>query len=179
MSVLQDYIPVVGQAVIDDLMLVAEKLNGKTIQNVNSTAVGGGVAEILNRMVPLLIELGIDAKWDVIHGGAEFFSVTKKFHNVLHGRDDEVTQHDFDIFMDTSRKNIEQLETNGDIVFVHDPQPIALIDKRAGNKWIWRCHIDVSSPHQMVWRFLKGFIEKYDAAVFSACSGGRHGCGRP
>jgi trehalose synthase len=168
MGRLEDYIPIVGQAVIDDLMLAADKLRGKTVQNVNSTAVGGGVAEILNRMVPLLSELGISTKWDVIRGGTEFFSVTKKFHNALHGRREEITQHDFDIFMDTSHKNIEQFDTSSDIVFIHDPQPIGLINKKSGNKWIWRCHIDVSNPDQTVWRFLRDFIDKYDSVVFSA-----------
>jgi trehalose synthase len=170
MGGLEDYIPIVGQPVIDDLMLVADKLKGQSVQMVNSTAVGGGVAEILNRMVPLLNTLGVNTKWDVIHGGTDFFSVTKKFHNALHGKQEEITQHDFDIFMETSQKNIEQLETNGDIVFIHDPQPIALIDKKTDNKWIWRCHIDVSNPAPMVWKFLKRFMTRYDAAVFSAPS---------
>ena len=134
MGILDDYVPIVGRGIIDDLRLAAEKLNGKTVQMVNSTAVGGGVAEILNRMVPLLNELGINTKWDVIHGGADFFSVTKKFHNALHGKEEEITQHDFDIFMGTSQKNIEQVETKGDIVFIHDPQPIALINKKTDNK---------------------------------------------
>jgi trehalose synthase len=165
---LEDYIDVVGQAVIDDLMLTADKLRGKTVQMVNSTAVGGGVAEILNRMVPLLNGLGINTKWDVIRGGEEFFAVTKKFHNALHGRKEEITQHDFDIFIDTGQKNIEQVNTDNDIVFIHDPQPIALVNKKAGNKWIWRCHIDVSNPAPDVWQFLKGFIDSYDAVVFSA-----------
>jgi trehalose synthase len=165
---LEDYIDVVGQAVIDDLMLVADRLKGKTVQMVNSTAVGGGVAEILNRMVPLLNGMGINTKWDVIRGGDEFFAVTKKFHNALHGRKEEITQHDFDIFIDTGRKNIEQIDTAGDIVFIHDPQPITLVNKKTGNKWIWRCHIDVSNPAPDVWQFLKGFIDGYDAVVFSA-----------
>ena len=85
MPKIEEYIPIVGQSVIDDLRLVAEKLSGKLVQHVNSTAVGGGVAEILNRMVPLLNELGVNSKWDVIKGGDEFFAVTKKFHNALHG----------------------------------------------------------------------------------------------
>lgn len=168
MSKLEAYIPIVGQGVIDDLMLAAEKLKGHTIQMVNSTAVGGGVAEILNRMVPLFNEMGINTKWDVIRGGREFLSVTKKFHNALHGRQEEITQHDFDIFMDASQKNIEQVVTDGDIVFIHDPQPIGLVNKKSGNKWIWRCHIDISKPDQTVWRFLKDFIDKYDSVVFSA-----------
>lgn len=168
MGRLQDYIPVVGQAVVDDLMLAADKLKDKSIRMFNSTAVGGGVAEILNRMVPLLAELGINTKWDVIRGGDEFFSVTKKFHNALHGRKEDITQHDFDIFMDASQKNIDSFSTDDDIIFIHDPQPIALVNKKAENKWIWRCHIDVSNPDQVVWRFLMDFINKYDAVVFSA-----------
>lgn len=168
MAKLEEYIPIVGQSIIDDLRLLAERLKGRTIQHINSTAVGGGVAEILNRMVPLLVELGIDARWDLIKGGKEFFDVTKKFHNALHGAPQEITQHDFDIFIETSQKNIDELNIYGDIVFVHDPQPISLIKKKAKNKWLWRCHIDVSNPNQKVWRFLKDFIKDYDAAVFSA-----------
>ncbi len=165
---IEAYIPIVGESVVDDLRLLAEKLRGRTVQHINSTAVGGGVAEILNRMVPLLNELGVTTKWDVIKGGAQFYEVTKKFHNVLHGRDEEITGRDFDVFLETSRKNIEEMDIGGDIVFVHDPQPIALIQKKNGNKWIWRCHVDVSHPHAEVWRFLNGYITGYDAAVFSA-----------
>jgi len=100
----------------------------------------------------------------------DFFNVTKKFHNVLHGRPDQISGRDFEIFLENSRRNIEEVNTYGDIVFIHDPQPIALIEKKADNKWIWRCHIDVSNPDQKVWSFLKDFIVKYDAAVFSAPS---------
>jgi trehalose synthase len=170
MAKLEEYIPIVGQSVVDDLKLLAEKLKGKVIQNINSTPVGGGVAEILNRMVPLLKELGVDARWDVIKGGMQFFEVTKKFHNALHGRQENLEQHDFDVFMETSEENIREVDTYGDVVFVHDPQPIALIKKRADNKWIWRCHVDVSNPQKQVWDFLMGFITQYDAAVFSAPS---------
>jgi trehalose synthase len=170
MAKIDDYIPIIGQSTIDDLRLLAEKLKGKVVQHINSTAVGGGVAEILNRMVPLLKELGVDTRWDLIKGGMEFFDVTKKMHNGLHGRKENITQHDFDIFMETSQRNVEEVNIYGDIVFIHDPQPIGLIKKRSGNKWIWRCHVDVSSPDKKVWRFLKEFIVQYDAAVFSAPS---------
>lgn len=168
MAGIEEYIPIVGQSVIDDLRLLAEKLKDKVIQHINSTSVGGGVAEILNRMVPLLKELGADTRWDLIKGGEQFFEVTKKFHNALHGRPEEITQRDFDIFTETSTKNIEEVNTYGDIVFIHDPQPIALIKKKSNNKWIWRCHTDVSNPNQRVWKFLMNFIVKYDSAVFSA-----------
>ncbi len=168
MAKIEEYIPLVGQAVIDDLRLLSERLKGKVIQHINSTPVGGGVAEILSRMVPLLRELGVDTKWDVIKGGEQFFGVTKKFHNSLHGRAEEITQRDFEIFMETSQQNIESVNAYGDIVFVHDPQPIALIKKKADNKWLWRCHIDVASPNEKVWGFLMDFIPRYDSAVFSA-----------
>ena len=168
MQRLDDYIPIVGESVADDLRLLAEKLKDRTVQHVNSTSVGGGVAEILNRMVPLLNELGVRTTWDVIKGGDQFYEVTKKFHNALHGRAEEITRRDFDVFLETSRKNIEEMNTCADIVFVHDPQPIALVRRKNGNKWIWRCHVDVSRPQARVWRFLKDYIADYDAAVFSA-----------
>ncbi|HOW43317.1 MAG TPA: glycosyltransferase [Candidatus Omnitrophota bacterium] len=168
MANLNDYIPIVGQPIIDDLKLIAERLHGKVIRNINSTAVGGGVAEILTRMIPFLKELGVDARWDVIKGGEKFFAVTKKFHNALHGKAENITEDDLQIFMQTSQSNIAELDISGDIVFVHDPQPIALIAKKAANKWIWRCHVDVSDPQQKVWDLLMEFIPRYDAAVFSA-----------
>jgi trehalose synthase len=170
MAKIEDYIPVVGASIIDDLRLIAQRLKDKTVQHVNSTAVGGGVAEILSRLVPMLNELGVRTSWDVIKGGEQFFDVTKKFHNALHGRKEEITQQDFDVFMETSQKNIDEMNMHGDIIFIHDPQPAALIKKRGQNKWLWRCHIDISSPDKSVWNFLRGFVDSYDAAVFSAPS---------
>lgn len=170
MAKIEEYIPIVGEPVVTDLRLLGEKLKGKVIQHINSTPVGGGVAEILNRMVPLLKELAVDCRWDVIKGGEQFFEVTKKFHNALHGRQEQITQNDFDVFMETSQQNIENVDTYGDIVFVHDPQPIALVKKKKDNKWLWRCHIDVSEPDAKVWGFLMEFITGYDSAVFSAPS---------
>ncbi|MFA6078211.1 MAG: glycosyltransferase [Candidatus Omnitrophota bacterium] len=170
MAKIDEYIPIVGQPTIDDLRIIGQKLEGKVIQHINSTSVGGGVAEILNRMVPLLKELGVDARWDVIKGGNQFFEVTKKFHNAIHGRHEDIDRRDYEIFMDTSRENIAGLDTYGDIVFVHDPQPVALIEKKKDNKWLWRCHIDISNPDREVWKFLKDFVVRYDASVFSAPS---------
>lgn len=165
---LDDYAPITGSAVIEDLRLLAERLKSRVVQHVNSTAVGGGVAEILNRMIPLLRELGIDCRWDLVKGGEQFFSVTKKFHNALHGKAEEITKRDFEIFIETSKENASNLDISGDIVFIHDPQPIVLIRNRKSEKWIWRCHIDVSNPDLRVWKFLRKFVVKYDAAVFSA-----------
>lgn len=168
MTRIDEYAPIVGQAVINGLRLLAERLKGKKIQHINSTAVGGGVAEILNRMVPLLRELGVDARWDVIKGGERFFEVTKKFHNALHGKEGKIDSGDFAAFMETGQRNIEEMNIYGDIVFVHDPQPIVLVNKKSDNKWVWRCHVDVSNPNEIVWKFLYDFIVKYNAAIFSA-----------
>ncbi|MFQ5956866.1 MAG: glycosyltransferase [Candidatus Brocadiales bacterium] len=170
MAVISDYTDVVGESVIKELYLLAARLEGCTVQNINSTAVGGGVAEILNRMVPLLNELGVSTTWDVIKGGEHFFQVTKKFHNALHGRQVEFTKEDWDVFAETTKSNVQTIDIVGNIVYVHDPQPIGLIKKRkkTDKKWIWRCHIDFSSPDPTVWRFLKKFIEQYDVSVFSA-----------
>jgi len=167
---IKEYIPIVGQSVIDELYFLAEKLDGKTVQNINSTAVGGGVAEILTRMMPLLRELGVDAQWDVIRGDGKFFSITKKIHNALHGVDVAITDEDFSYFVEVNHNNAENMDFSGDILFVHDPQPIALIDKRRqiGKNWVWRCHIDFTRPKQDVMNFLKLYIQRYDCAVFSA-----------
>jgi len=149
---------------------VASKLAGKVIQNINSTFSGGGVAEILNRMVPLLNQLGVDARWNIIKGNDEFFQVTKKFHNALQGRPQTITGSDFDTFMETTRRNFEVCELYGDVIFIHDPQPAGLIarKKEIGKKWLWRCHIDVSNPERKVWGFLRPMVSQYDSAVFSA-----------
>jgi trehalose synthase len=167
---IEDYIPIVGQTTIDELRQIADKLNGRVMQLVNSTAVGGGVAEILTRIIPLFIQLGVNAKWDVIKGNEQFFNITKRMHNALHGVKEKFKKKDFDFFIETNRQNAENMNFYGDMVFIHDPQPVALVEKRnhAKNKWAWRCHIDFTSPQKDVMEFLTGFIEKYDASVFSA-----------
>lgn len=165
---IDDYIPIVKQPVVDDLKLLGAQLEGKVIQHVNSTPRGGGVAEILTRMVPLLQELGVDTRWDVIEGRPDFYDVTKKFHNLLHGRGEAATEADLKVFLEVSRANETKMDIYGDIVFIHDPQPITLVKRRNKNKWLWRCHVDVSAPNQKLWKFLREFIVKYDSAVFSA-----------
>lgn len=167
---IQDYAPIVGRSAIEELRAIAGQLSGKVIQNINSTFSGGGVAEILARMVPLLQQLGVDTRWTTIKGSQDFFDTTKKFHNALHGRKEDISADDFSLFLEVSKKNIEELKFQGDIIFIHDPQPAALIAKKkeVGEKWIWRCHIDISNPNREVWEFLRNFVVEYDAAVFSA-----------
>ena len=169
MSTLESYIPIVGASTIDELSLLADRLRGVSVQNINSTAVGGGVAEILTRMVPLLKDLGVDARWDVIKGDEKFFEVTKKMHNALHGVDVAITKAEYDAFLDVTQSNAVDIQF-GDIVFVHDPQPIGLIEHRPdrSSRWVWRCHVDFSRPDPAVWSFLERFLRSYDCAVFSA-----------
>ena len=169
MTNIRDYAGIAGKGAIEELFLLADRLKGKVVQNVNSTAVGGGVAEILIRMLPLLRDLGVDARWDVIKGDERFFATTKKIHNALHGVAVDITEDEFAGFLETNRANASGM-TFGDVVFIHDPQPIALIEERsrAGGRWVWRCHIDFSRPNEHVWRFLKAYVDRYDSAVFSA-----------
>ncbi len=169
---IKDYLPIVGPGVIDDLILLSEKIQGKVIQNINSTAVGGGVAELLSRIIPFLKELGIDARWNVIKGDEKFFTITKKMHNALHGVDIKVTPDELSYFRQVNQENALNIDFTGDIIYIHDPQPIALIEKKQElqKKWIWRCHIDFTNPQPSVYNFLKPYIERYDTAVFSAPS---------
>ncbi len=169
---LDQYAPIVGESVIEELRLLASRLNGRVITNINSTAVGGGVAEILSQMVPLFKEMGVDARWDVIRGGEAFYGVTKKMHNAIHGAPVDFTKADEQIYWEAQEANLKTMDLNADIMFIHDPQPAGLIRKKAsnGNRWIWRCHIDISAPNMKVWDFLKPMVEQYDASVFSAPS---------
>jgi trehalose synthase len=170
MSKLEDYSPVVGESIVEELYLLARRLEGKAIQNINSTAVGGGVAEILARMLPLVRQLGVQANWNVIKGNEKFFVITKKLHNGLHGVKVDISQSEWEYFLEVNRENVEYLCSFGDILFIHDPQPIALVEQKSkiGKKWVWRCHIDFTTPEKEIWEFLKKFIEMYDCAVFSA-----------
>jgi trehalose synthase len=165
-----DYEPIAGKSYIEELRMLASRLAGKTILNINSTLVGGGVAEILSRLVPLLNQLGVDVRWQIISGDAQFFEVTKKLHNALHGKDEPISDDEFSLFLETTEKNLNQIDFSGDILFIHDPQPVALIAKKGdiGRKWIWRCHIDISRPDSRVWEFLKQFVINYDAGVLSS-----------
>ncbi|MFN8627026.1 MAG: glycosyltransferase [Candidatus Binatia bacterium] len=170
MSMLDGYEPFVGRGTLDELRLLGRQLHGRRVVTVNSTAVGGGVAEILNRMVPLCRELGVDIRWDVIKGGEDFFAVTKRIHNALHGKHESFGAHEYEVFRDTTRRNLAEMDLDADIVFIHDPQPAGLIEARRAHRgrWVWRCHIDLSAPQRDVWAFLAQHVSRYDAAVFSA-----------
>lgn len=167
---IDDYTQFIGKEKVDAIKATAEKLEGKHIAHVNSTYSGGGVAEILNSMVVLKNQLGIETDWRLLKGSHSFFDVTKKFHNALQGEDVEVTANEKMIYQ-------EELERNSlmhhfhehDMVFIHDPQPLALIKyvKKKRQPWIWRCHIQITNENKPVWNYLKPYASKYDGAIFS------------
>jgi trehalose synthase len=167
---LNDYAAIVGAAELHAIQRLADALKGRRITMVNSTATGGGVAEILNRVVPLMQELGVDVRWEVMQGSSKFFAITKAFHNALHGVAFEPGQDWFDFFLQVNEENQHSLSLDRELVVIHDPQPVALIRARddLNNRWIWRCHIDLSRPNLELWKFLRPFVERYDASLFSA-----------
>ena len=171
-SLLAQYANAAGSSVVDHLRQLAHPLEGMRVVHVNSTRVGGGVAEILAKLVPLKRELGIDASWEVISGDAGFFKTTKTFHNALQGARLNVSRKELEHYEEVNRTNAEEMRgllEEADVVFVHDPQPAPLLKhcpNRRG-KWIWRCHIDASDPDPGVWAGLSPFVEGYDASIFS------------
>jgi trehalose synthase len=167
---LEDYAKLLGEGEIAELRALAARLNGKSVLMVNSTSMGGGVAEMLHRIVPLLGELEIPVRWDVISGGEEFFAITKAFHNALQGGPYDLPESSFEKFLANTEQNRARLKFDADFIVIHDPQPAALIEGREGSAghWVWRCHIDLSQPNQKVWNFLAPFVHRYDGAVFSS-----------
>ncbi|MGC2328325.1 MAG: glycosyltransferase [Candidatus Sulfotelmatobacter sp.] len=171
---LDDYEPIIGRPQLDELRFLAKALQHKTAKMVNSTAVGGGVAEMLNRLVPLLNEVEVNTRWEVMTGGNDFFEVTKAFHNALHGGAYTLTKSAQDVFQLTGEQNRQRMKFDEDLIIIHDPQPLGLIrskqdsPKEGAGRWIWRCHIDLSNPHPEVWGFLRPMVEQFDAAIFSS-----------
>jgi len=172
MSLLETYARITGADVIDHLRQLAATLAGAKVVHVNSTRIGGGVAEILTKMIPLFREFGIDARWEVITGESEFFECTKGMHNTLQGLRIPLDASLLRVYEETNARNAEILRPaleDADFVFIHDPQPAPLLShchERRG-KWIWRCHIDVSHPYRPVWNYLRHFVAHYDASIFS------------
>jgi trehalose synthase len=175
MTVLHDYARVAGEDVIAHLHQLARPLQGMKVVHVNSTRSGGGVAEILAKLVPLTRELGIETHWEIITGAGEFFTCTKGMHNALQGNHIPLGQSLLDSYQQTNAQNAETLRPqleDADFVFIHDPQPAPLLHycpARKG-KWVWRCHIDVSHPYRPVWKYLRDNVAPYDASIFSLAS---------
>ena len=166
---LDEYEPYIGRERVDTLTRLAASVAGKGWANINSTFVGGGVAEILRSAIPLARSLGVHARWYTIQGHDAFFQVTKKFHNTLQGVDQPIAlQELFETYLDNLETNATNVSLESDLIVVHDPQPAALIMHGGlmGNV-LWRCHIDTSTPNPTVWRFLAPYINQYAGAIFT------------
>ncbi|QIW23250.1 glycosyltransferase [Sulfolobus sp. S-194] len=170
---IEKYAEIIGEDELDSIVKIAEKLKGVSVLHVNSTPSGGGVAEILSKLVPLMRELGIETDWKVIRGDKDFFTVTKSFHNSLQNGFGELPKGAFEIYNKWQEINGNELDLDYDIIFIHDPQPAGLIKFRKKGKWIWRCHIDISNPYEPVWNFLKQYVQQYDSIIISSPVFGR------
>jgi trehalose synthase len=166
---LDAYEGVAPEAVMQELRELSVQLSGARILNVNATAYGGGVSELLRSSVPLLRDLGLDVDWKVIGGSPEFFRATKALHNALQGSAHSLTDADRVAYLECARENALTLDGGYDFVIVHDPQPAGLLNAHGAgaSRWVWRCHIDTSEPNQDAWSFLRPYLEGYDAAVFT------------
>lgn len=165
-----DYRDVVGPDIIEELTILASHVGNRSIKMVNSTAVGGGVAEMLHRVVPLLNELGVQVEWEVIKGDEPFFEITKSFHNALQGKEGVFSEKVFNTYLEYNAMNFEAMTFDQDLIVIHDPQPAAMIKgmTQRKNRWVWRCHIDLSHPNPQLWEFLEPVIELYDAAILTS-----------
>ncbi|MBI2017070.1 MAG: glycosyltransferase, partial [Candidatus Rokubacteria bacterium] len=165
---LSAYAEVAGEARIEELRRLAEPLRGTRVAHVNATSHGGGVAEILHNLVPLMRDVGIDATWHVLEAEPAFFDVTKRIHNALQGMPLDLSESQRRLYLDTQRANGEQLPS-GDIVLAHDPQTAALrhFAGARGARWIWRCHLDTTAAYPEVWTFLLPYLAIHDAAIFT------------
>jgi trehalose synthase len=147
--------------------MLGAKLNNRSFLHINSTRAGGGVAEILQRMIPIIKEIGINTRWEVIEGDKRFFDITKKIHNALQGNPEKITEDMWGYYLDVNKINAEKLNLEADAVLIHDPQPAPLVEFRKTGLWMWRCHIDLSNPQKEVSDYLCRYCERYDAAIFS------------
>ena len=166
---IHDYEKIVGPEKIAELERLAEPLQGLSLLHINSTLVGGGVAEMLHSLVPLFNDLGIATRWEVIKGSPLFFRTTKSIHNALQGNGTEIAPEMLERYREINKRNAEKLNLDADIVVIHDPQPLPLIEGRppGRNRWIWRCHIDITHPAKEIWDFLKGYVNRFDMVILS------------
>ncbi len=172
-SFLDRYAEVAGAAPIAGLRQLARHFVGSRVVHVNSTREGGGVAEILNWMIPAMRELGLDASWETIEGNGVFFDMTKALHNGLQGKDIEILPEWVKAYNEANRAAADRLRANltdADFVFIHDPQPAGLrkLIQGARGHWVWRCHIDIAHPSRHAWKFVHPLVEPYEASIFSA-----------
>jgi trehalose synthase len=169
MKSMDEYLPIVGDEVIGNIFKKAHRLMSKHIVHINSTAYGGGVAEILNNLIVLLNDTGIDSGWRVLIGPSDFFVVTKKFHNALQGQSINLTANKKNLYLETNERFSRFTHLDHDCVIIHDPQPLPLIKfNKKSQPWVWRCHIDITHPNPDVWNYIKSFILRYDMMIISS-----------
>ncbi|HEY6085934.1 MAG TPA: glycosyltransferase, partial [Nitrospira sp.] len=160
----RDYAP---KGTVEFLYRLSELVAGRSFLHVSAVRYGGGMAEILRRVIPMMKTLAIDARWEVLAGDQEFFQITKRLANALQSQEEHLSEQMEQVYLKINRRNAQTLNLDADVVMIHDPQPAALIEHRKGGKWIWRCHLDLAKPGQHTWSFLRRFIVQYDAAIFS------------
>jgi trehalose synthase len=164
---LEQYREVAPKGTIDFLYRLSDLVQGKRFLHISAVRYGGGMAEILRRLVPIMKAMGIEARWEVIAGTQEFADVTRRMSDGLQGRPVTITEEMYRTYLNVTARNAKALDLDADLIFIHDPQPAALVDHRKGGQWVWRCHLDVGQPHRSVWTMFRRHVLKYDAAVFS------------
>ncbi len=169
MRSLEEYRGIIGDEVISSIYRKARRLYGVGVLHINSTYVGGGVAEMLTSLVPLMNDVGLQADWRTFHGSPDFFTVTKKFHNALQGDKINLTENKKKVYLQTNENFSTYCHLNHNFIIVHDPQPLPLIKfYKKKQPWIWRCHIDLTNPNRALWEFLKKFLLRYDIIILSS-----------
>jgi len=163
-----EYKEIIGSQKINELLNLAETLGNIKVAHVNSTAYGGGVAEILYNLVSLMRDVGVDTEWFVIEAPSEFFKITKKIHHGLQGMGVEISVEEKKFYMNVLKENLSGIDLAKDIIVIHDPQPLGLrtLAEQSFGKWVWRCHIDLSTSYRPVWDFVREMLRKYDASIF-------------
>lgn len=164
----EDFAPLIGDEAVDRILGKAKALGDLHIVNINSTYYGGGVADLLSSLTLMMNSAGLRTGWRVLQGRPDFFSITKRMHNALQGGSINLSDLKRQIYEEVVFENAARMHLDHDLVVVHDPQPLPIIQHfRKKSPWVWRCHVDLSNPDPIVWDFLKPFVERYDAVVVS------------
>ncbi len=169
---LADYTHIVGRPLVEEIRELAEPLKGKRVVQLSATAFGGGVSEILYTLIPLMRDVGLEDEWQVIYGREEFFNSTKLMHNALQGNPQDLTEEQWATWFQYNEMNARELSRGWDICLVHDPQPAAMLSlaPEKAKAWVWRCHIDVSTPNPQTMERLLPYITGYGASLFHVAS---------
>lgn len=170
MRAIDEYRGIVGDKVISDIVKMAKNLYGLRVLHINSTYYGGGVAEMLYSLIPLMNDVGVSVDWRILRGTPEFFTITKKFHNAIQGDQINLSDIKKTLYIQNNQDFASYCQIDADCVIIHDPQPLPLIRfYKRKQPWIWRCHVDLSRPNPQLWDYLKGFILRYDRVIVSDC----------